>query len=260
MVACVFMLQRARGNRLRSVALLVFSFSTIFLFFMSATYHSLPKGTEMRHMLRVLDHIAIYMMIAGSLTHLHIILFRGLLRWLPLMIVWAFAAGGFVISAYFLRELPESMTFSFFMVMGLLSLFTIFKIHHELGGVYTRDMVVGGICYAIGAIFDFLRWPLIIHGFVAAHEVFHIMVLLGTFFHWRLAFRISHIPVSEELEVLVEKRSGMLHACFRNEKGEFHSKDLPSLKRQVKDWVAKHCPAKLRPRKVRFFYLREENL
>ena len=72
---------RGRGNALRIFSLLVFSFSLIFLFSMSGVYHLLEPGRAPREVFMHLDHSAIFVLIAGTFTPIHIILFRGPLRW-----------------------------------------------------------------------------------------------------------------------------------------------------------------------------------
>src|SRR6478672_10312211 len=77
--ACLtpLLILKGRGDPWRVASLGVFAFSTVFLLAMSGTYHLLSPGTPGRAVLQRLDHAAIFVLIAGTFTPFHCILFRG---------------------------------------------------------------------------------------------------------------------------------------------------------------------------------------
>src|SRR5215212_6154382 len=84
------LLRRGQGDRTRMVFLVIYVVSCVLLFSMSGVYHMMARGTA-RDVLGRLDHNAIFLFIAGSFTPAHGILFRGWLRWAPLLFIWTAA-------------------------------------------------------------------------------------------------------------------------------------------------------------------------
>jgi len=111
-VLAVVLLHRARGDTGRMVALSVFAFSCVLLLSFSGVYHLLAPGTDERALLKRLDHAAIFVLIAGSFTPVHVILFRGAWRWGMLTIVWGAAVAGLVLKTVFFSTVPESLGLS----------------------------------------------------------------------------------------------------------------------------------------------------
>jgi len=75
------LLKSGKGNLLRSIALSVFSFASVFMLSMSGVYHLLSPDGEARVILQRLDHSAIFVLIVGTMTPVHLILFRGFMCW-----------------------------------------------------------------------------------------------------------------------------------------------------------------------------------
>src|SRR5262249_25579783 len=101
------LLRRGRGDPARGAFLGVFAFACVFLLSMSAVYHMLPRGTGGRSVMERLDHGAIFVLIAGTFTPAHGILFRGLARWGPLLLIWAAAITGITLKTVFFSSLAE---------------------------------------------------------------------------------------------------------------------------------------------------------
>ena len=115
-----FLWHRGRGNAARMTSLMVFSFSLVFLFSMSGTFHMLEFGGTARDVLRRLDHAGIWLLIAGTFTPIHVILFRGGMRWAILLLIWVLAITGLVLEVVFFTSFPESLLLSFFLGLGWL--------------------------------------------------------------------------------------------------------------------------------------------
>ncbi len=134
----IFLLRRGRGSRSRLIFLGVYVFSGIFLFSMSAVYHMLEvKGTPWRVFER-LDHCAIFVLIAGTFTPVHGILFRGLWRWLPLLFVWACAITGLTLKTIFFNEMPEWLGLTFYLSLGWIGALSGIALYKRYGGNFIQ--------------------------------------------------------------------------------------------------------------------------
>jgi channel protein (hemolysin III family) len=191
--ACLtpFLLLKGRGDPRRLVSLGVFAFSVVFLLAMSGTYHLLSPGTGGRAVLRRLDHSAIFVLIAGTFTPLHTILFRGAWRWTPLVVLWVLATAGVALTAVFFGDTPEWLGLLFYLGMGWLGVVSGAELWRRYGGRFLRPLALGGLAYTVGAVLEFLRWPVVIAGVIGPHELFHVFVLLGAGLHWRFVWTFA---------------------------------------------------------------------
>jgi len=183
----VVLLRKGLRKRLSTgylVSLVVYAVSCVLLFSMSGVYHMLEGGGAGRCVLERLDHGAIFILIAGTFTPIHVILFRGWLRWGPLGLVWGAAIAGITLKTIFFAEFPEWLGLSFYIGLGWFGAVSAGFLIKQHGFSFIRPLLWGGIAYTLGAMADFLCWPVVIPGVAQGHEVFHIAVLAGAGFHW----------------------------------------------------------------------------
>jgi channel protein (hemolysin III family) len=138
-----------------------------------------------------LDHNAIFLLIAGTFTPAHIILFRGPARWLPLLVIWTAAILGVVLKSVFFDDFQESVGLAFYLLMGWFGLVSGGMIAWRHGWRSVQTLFWGGVAYTVGAAFDFARWPQLIPSVVHAHEVFHVAILIGVGLHWLWVWRFA---------------------------------------------------------------------
>ena len=184
------LLRRAAGHPRRQVCLAVFAVSAILLVSMSGVYHLLDDGAW-RTFFRRMDHGAIFILIAGTFTPVHGILFRRMGRWLPLVLIWTAAAIGLTLEMPYYSDLPEWVELIAYIGMGWGGVYSGFKLWRHYGFAFIRPLVWGGVAYTAGGVLEFLRWPTLIPGVVGPHEVFHVGVLAGVGLHWIFVFRIA---------------------------------------------------------------------
>lgn len=182
------LLSKGRGDPWRVVSLGVFSFSVVLLLAISGTYHLLTPGTAGRTVLLRLDHGAIFILIAGTFTPLHGILFRGVWRWGPLVVIWMLAAAGVTLKSVFFEDVAEWLGLLFYLGMGWFGVVGGLELWRRHGFRFVRPLVLGGLAYSAGAIFEFLNWPVVVAGVLGPHEMFHVFVLLGVALHWRFVW------------------------------------------------------------------------
>lgn len=198
-VGLFFLLKRGRGSGARVSSLCLYTFCMVFLFSMSGVFHLLEAEDPARGVLQRLDHAGIWIMIAGTFTPIHTILFRGPWRWGVLIPVWTFAIIGLVFQVIFFHDFPEWLSLSLFLTLGWFGLFTMYKFYKKFSHKSLRLMISGSLIYSIGAIVDFARWPTLISGVVGPHEIFHIFIVIATFLFWLFIYSWSRHPVKDKL-------------------------------------------------------------
>jgi channel protein (hemolysin III family) len=188
----LLLLRRAGGNGLHRAVLGVYAFACVFMMAMSGVYHMTVTGGAASRIMVRLDHGAIFLLIAGTFTPIHVILFRGPLRWGPLVIIWTVAAGGIVLKIAFTETIAEWVSLALYLAMGWFGTAAGIVLWRRHGFAFIRPLLFGGIAYSIGAVMDFLRWPaVVVPGVIHAHEVFHVAVLTGAAFHFAFIWRIA---------------------------------------------------------------------
>lgn len=184
------LLRRGRGNWGRLISLAIMVFSTLFLLSMSAVYHLLDTGTA-HDVMRHLDIAGVFVLIAGTVTPVHAILFQGFNRWAPLLLVWSVAAAGITLRTIFSERLPFGLGNAAFLVMGWGGLISCILLWNRYGYEFIKPLLWGGVAYTVGVIILGSGWPTLIPGVVTAHELWHIAVLVGLGLHWKFIFQFA---------------------------------------------------------------------
>jgi channel protein (hemolysin III family) len=196
LAACVFavlgyfLVRRGRGNWCRAASLGVMAISTVFLLSMSSVYHMLAPGAG-RSVLLQLDVAGVFALIAGTITPVHTILFRGFTRWAPLLLVWSVAVTGITLRSVFSDNLPRGLGNAIFLVMGWGGLVSCILLSRRFGFSFVKPLLWGGVAYTLGVLVLGLKWPVLIPGVVGAHELWHFAVLIGLALHWNFVFRFA---------------------------------------------------------------------
>lgn len=195
------LLLRGRGSPWGTACLAAFAFAAVLLLCTSGVYHLLPPGTGGRAVLRRLDHAAIYLLIAGTFTPVHGLLFRGVGRWGPLVLLWALAAAGVALKAAFIDDVPDWVGLGTYLGMGWLGAVSGVRLWRRYGEPFVRPLLGGGLAYSAGAVLDFLDWPVPVAGVLGPHELFHLGVLAGVALHWKFvgSFAGRTVPPRRDL-------------------------------------------------------------
>lgn len=185
-----FLLRKGRGSAARLFVLGVFVFSCVFLVSMSGVYHLLSPGGAGHAVLQRLDHAGIFVLIAGSFTPVHWILFRSWGRWGVLLLIWTLAVTGITLKATFFDSIPESLGLTLYLGMGWIGLATGISLWRRYDFTLIKPLVLSGVSYTLGGLLEFLRMPVLIPGVVGPHELLHVGVLAGIGFHFRFLFGV----------------------------------------------------------------------
>lgn len=190
-VLSVSLLKRGWGNATRTTSLLIFCLGTVLLLSISGWYHLLDPNGSARPILRRLDHAAIFVLIACSLTQPHVILFRGWRRWGVLLLVWGYAATAIIVKLTYFEQLSPVQGLAMYFVLGWIGLYSGVVLGRRYGIGFVMPIFWGGLAYTVGAVLESLHWPVLVPGVVQWHEVFHVAVLIGLGFHWAFAYQIA---------------------------------------------------------------------
>ena len=193
------LLRRGRGDAARLAFLGVYAAACVGLLLASGLYHMTgPAGAWHAFMLR-LDHGAIFVLIAGTFTPIHGLLFRGPLRWGPLVLIWSAAAAGVVLKTAFFDSVAQWVGLSLYLALGWLGAVSGGLLWRRHGFAFVRPLLLGGLAYSAGAAVDFAGAPILLPGVVHAHELFHVAVLGGAALHWRFVWRFARPPATADL-------------------------------------------------------------
>ncbi len=185
----VLLLRLARGSA-QTVAFAVYGGSLVLLYAASTVYHALPLPPERLHHLRTLDHIAIYFLIAGTYTPVALVTLAGRSGWALLTAAWAMAAAGIPFKIWWL-DAPVWLSTGVYLVMGYMALLAAAPLAAAVGAGGLAWLVAGGVAYTAGAIIFTLERPDPFPGRFGHHEIWHLLVLAGSSFHF--AFMLFHV-------------------------------------------------------------------
>lgn len=169
----------------------IYGLSLITLFAASSAYHAF-KVTESSAMIwRKLDHIAIFIMIAGSYTPIAYIYLDGAWPWVIITSQWIIVACGILFKFYFIHA-PRIVSPILYLLMGWMALIPMPVIWRTIPLYSLILLAAGGVSYSIGAVIYAIKKPNPKHGFFGFHEIFHIFVLLGAVLHFLVVYLGIH--------------------------------------------------------------------
>lgn len=165
-----------RGDAWRIVSFSIYGATLVLLYLSSTLYHGFVNS-KIKNIFRILDHSAIYLLIAGSYTPVTLTLMRGAWGWTLFGVAWVMAIGGIIITALLLDKLKALLVLSY-VVMGLLVVIAIKPMIQMVPRGLIIWLFIGGACYILGIIF-YLWKRLPYH-----HPIWHLFVLGGSISHF----------------------------------------------------------------------------
>ncbi|MHB8986117.1 MAG: PAQR family membrane homeostasis protein TrhA [Eubacteriales bacterium] len=171
------------------VSFAIFGASLILLYTASALYHLLPLSQKGVRVFRRIDHMMIFVLIAGTYTPICLIPLRGAWGYSLLIGVWVMAVIG-ILFKIFKMEAQRWLSTLLYVVMGWLIAIALWPLAKTISLEGVAWMVLGGFSYTIGAILYGIKWPPnIIPGWLGFHEIFHLFILAGSFCHFWLMIK-----------------------------------------------------------------------
>jgi hemolysin III len=181
----VLLMVLGRGSASKEISLFVYGFTLVLMFGSSAAYHLIKSNPSRTRLLRMLDHSAIYLLIAGTYTPICLNFFGGFWRWGLLGIVWLMAVAGIVVKVFILNA-PRWVTAGIYLLMGWLSLMAVREILLTMPGSALVWLILGGLFFTLGAVVYMAKKPNIVPGVFGFHEIWHVTVILGCLCHFIL--------------------------------------------------------------------------
>jgi hemolysin III len=166
-----------RGERATVIGASVFGATLIALYAASTLYHAIPHPT-LKQKLRVVDHAAIYLLIAGTYTPFTLGVLRGTWGWTLFGIVWTLAALGVLFKVLFGSGAMAKLSTAIYVAMGWVIIIAIKPLMASMEHTGLMLLVAGGLCYTGGVIFYVDRrraWT---------HPVWHLFVMGGSICHY----------------------------------------------------------------------------
>ena len=151
----------------------------------SGVYHAIDRGWALRQMMRQIDHMAIWFLIAGTFTAVHGVACRGFWRKGILAIVWSYALVGVCLQMFWFDAFSGNLGLALYLGMGWIGIASILKLGKQMGYSALAPMFAGGLAFSAGAILEAADIPVIVPKWIGPHEFFHLAVLLGLALHWR---------------------------------------------------------------------------
>ena len=170
------------------VSFSIFGASLILLYTASSIYHLLSVSEKSIRVLRKIDHMMIYILIAGTYTPVCLIPLRGGWGWSLLISIWSIAMAGIVLKVLWFNA-PRWLYTLFYLLMGWLIVIAFVPLVRTMPIAAMLWLIAGGLLYTVGAVIYGTKWPKLKSKVFGFHEMFHVFVLYGSFCHFWMMFR-----------------------------------------------------------------------
>jgi hemolysin III len=176
----------------RIVASVIYGSSLVLLFLASTLYHSFHASPH-KHVFKLLDHCAIYVLIAGTYTPFLLVAVRNDTGWWYFGAIWTLATAGILTKLWFRHRYPR-ISLASYLIMGWLVVIAGPQVAAAIGSNGMIWLAAGGISYTAGAYFYARK------NMLYSHVIWHIFVLVGSICHFVAVARYV-LPVVPELQV-----------------------------------------------------------
>jgi hemolysin III len=189
LVGLIFLLYNGIKNQnvWQIVSFSIFGASAILLYSTSAIYHLVKASEKVITLLRKLDHMMIFVLIAGTYTPICLTLLRGKIGYIALAILWSMTFMGIFFKIFFINA-PRWLYTGIYLIMGWMAVFIIVPIYKVTGIGAVLWLFIGGVFYTIGGVIYGLKKPNLIPRVLGFHEIFHIFIILGTVSHYFMIY------------------------------------------------------------------------
>ena len=178
------------SGHMRISALAIFILSMIGLYAASTIYHTLDISPKINKLLRKIDHMMIFILIAGTYTPVCMIVLGDKTGWTMLTLVWGIAIVGILINALWIT-CPKWFSSLIYIAMGWVCILAITKILSSMPRAGFMWLLAGGIIYTVGGIIYAMKLPFFNsrHRYFGSHEIFHLFVMGGSLCHYVMMYR-----------------------------------------------------------------------
>lgn len=167
------------------ISLSIYALSLILLYAASTTYHTFDFSEKTNTILKKIDHMMIFVLIAGSYTPICLITLKGRTGTILLALVWSIAIVGIILKAFWVF-CPKWVSSVLYIGMGWTCVLAFTQILNALSPAAFGWLLAGGIIYTIGGVIYALKLPIFNnrHKNFGSHEIFHLFVMGGSMCHF----------------------------------------------------------------------------
>jgi hemolysin III len=168
------------SSMVKIISFSIFGGSLLILYTASTLYHAIQKE-KIKHFMKIFDHAAIYVLIAGTYTPFALVMLEGVWSWLIMVLIWSLAAVGVIFKLFFVNRFQKASTI-IYLIMGWLIIIAIKPMISSVpfGGLML--LLAGGIAYTAGVVF--YVWDRLPFN----HAIWHLFVLGGSIAHYLSVF------------------------------------------------------------------------
>ncbi|TCP53347.1 hemolysin III [Tumebacillus sp. BK434] len=184
----VLLIVWSRESAAKVSVMVIYGLSLIVLFMASAVYHAVRSTPEKILALKKFDHMAIYLLIAGTYTPVFAFGLDGSWRITMLAVVWALALAGMAMKLFFINA-PRYLSTLLYVGLGWIAVVPFVKLVETLPTGAIWLMFAGGVAYTVGAVIYATKWFDWFPGKFGFHEIFHLWVSAGATLHFLMVAR-----------------------------------------------------------------------
>ena len=179
-------------GRIYVISLAIYAASLVLLYAASTTYHTFDLSEKINTVLKKIDHMMIFVLIAGSYTPICLLVLKGRTGLILLSLVWGIAMVGILIKAFWVF-CPKWVSSILYIGMGWTCVLAFTQILNSMSTAAFGWLLAGGIIYTIGGVIYALKLPIFNsrHQNFGSHEIFHLFVMAGSLCHFVVMFYIA---------------------------------------------------------------------
>ncbi|MDD3360777.1 MAG: hemolysin III family protein [Hespellia sp.] len=183
-------------GKLYVISLAIYAISLILLYTASTSYHTFDLSEKANTILKKLDHMMIFILIAGSYTPICLLVLGGRTGHVMLALVWGIAILGILFKAFWVF-CPKWVSSVLYIGMGWVCVLAFSKILNSMNPAAFGWLLAGGIIYTVGGVIYALKLPIFNtkHKNFGSHEIFHLFVLGGSICHFIMMYVFLLPPV-----------------------------------------------------------------
>ena len=177
MFPIVVIIAYTRGTIVDVVGVTIFSISIFLMFLMSTIYHSMEHESKQKKVMRILDHIFIYVAIAGTYTPIALSIIKGWEAIAILIVQWTMVIFGILYKSLSKKSMPKA-SLAIYLIMGWTLAIFFPTLFFKANPILVWLIIAGGFFYSVGAAIYSKK------GFKYHHMVWHLFVLFGAITHY----------------------------------------------------------------------------
>lgn len=174
-IGLILLIARSQGA-ISVVATAIYGSTLILMFLSSTVYHSVGNA-ELKSLFKLLDHSAIYLLIAGTYTPFLLVSLDGWLSWSMTVVIWSIAAIGVFFKVFARHRFPKLSVVTY-LVMGWFAVLLIHPLYQAVPGAGMLLLLAGGLCFSVGVLFYVAK------NTPYTHAVWHVFVMAGCICHF----------------------------------------------------------------------------